>query len=129
MKRFLCSLLLACLAFTANATHIVGGEIYYDYLGNNNYQVTLKVYRDCINGQAPYDNPAYVGVFDQAGNLLQTLSLPFPGSTQIPVNMNNPCYLPPANVCVEEAVYTGMANRSEERRVGKECRSRWSPYH
>src|SRR3712207_7871572 len=23
----------------------------------------------------------------------------------------------------------GAATRSEERRVGKECRSRWSPYH
>src|SRR2546430_11058827 len=23
----------------------------------------------------------------------------------------------------------GAADRSEERRVGKECRSRWSPYH
>ena len=23
----------------------------------------------------------------------------------------------------------GAAERSEERRVGKECRSRWSPYH
>ena len=23
----------------------------------------------------------------------------------------------------------GAALRSEERRVGKECRSRWSPYH
>ena len=23
----------------------------------------------------------------------------------------------------------GMDDRSEERRVGKECRSRWSPYH
>src|SRR5256885_377305 len=23
----------------------------------------------------------------------------------------------------------GLAFRSEERRVGKECRSRWSPYH
>ena len=23
----------------------------------------------------------------------------------------------------------GWAKRSEERRVGKECRSRWSPYH
>ena len=23
----------------------------------------------------------------------------------------------------------GMSTRSEERRVGKECRSRWSPYH
>ena len=22
-----------------------------------------------------------------------------------------------------------LSNRSEERRVGKECRSRWSPYH
>ena len=38
-----------------------------------------------------------------------------------------------------EAVYDGNAgltaaqsslrSRSEERRVGKECRSRWSPYH
>src|SRR5712675_1277271 len=29
-----------------------------------------------------------------------------------------------------ESVYTAeLAARSEERRVGKECRSRWSPYH
>ena len=27
------------------------------------------------------------------------------------------------------AVLTRAAARSEERRVGKECRSRWSPYH
>ena len=26
------------------------------------------------------------------------------------------------------AIHTAI-NRSEERRVGKECRSRWSPYH
>ena len=25
--------------------------------------------------------------------------------------------------------YEGIRKRSEERRVGKECRSRWSPYH
>ena len=25
--------------------------------------------------------------------------------------------------------WIGRINRSEERRVGKECRSRWSPYH
>ena len=25
--------------------------------------------------------------------------------------------------------FVEMTNRSEERRVGKECRSRWSPYH
>ena len=26
-------------------------------------------------------------------------------------------------------IYTTARERSEERRVGKECRSRWSPYH
>ena len=28
-----------------------------------------------------------------------------------------------------EAGYNVLDGRSEERRVGKECRSRWSPYH
>ena len=30
---------------------------------------------------------------------------------------------------VRKTSCTSMASRSEERRVGKECRSRWSPYH
>ena len=29
----------------------------------------------------------------------------------------------------QKAVMTRAKKRSEERRVGKECRSRWSPYH
>ena len=38
------------------------------------------------------------------------------------------------NGIFDEAFSTGVltdveAERSEERRVGKECRSRWSPYH
>src|SRR3712207_7065084 len=33
--------------------------------------------------------------------------------------------LKPGGVIVEPT----SGNRSEERRVGKECRSRWSPYH
>ena len=30
---------------------------------------------------------------------------------------------------VEAMAITAISARSEERRVGKECRSRWSPYH
>jgi len=30
---------------------------------------------------------------------------------------------------VAQVAATGTSDRSEERRVGKECRSRWSPYH
>src|SRR3989449_10453954 len=39
------------------------------------------------------------------------------------------------NAVVDEAAkqqagdFANAADRSEERRVGKECRSRWSPYH
>src|SRR3989475_5473276 len=33
------------------------------------------------------------------------------------------------SLIAEEATETLLPVRSEERRVGKECRSRWSPYH
>ena len=30
---------------------------------------------------------------------------------------------------LEDVIVEALSARSEERRVGKECRSRWSPYH
>ena len=33
------------------------------------------------------------------------------------------------NMLCNNAIKSGEVLRSEERRVGKECRSRWSPYH
>ena len=30
---------------------------------------------------------------------------------------------------ISSDLYQSLWTRSEERRVGKECRSRWSPYH
>ena len=33
------------------------------------------------------------------------------------------------NEDMTEYLHKYAKNRSEERRVGKECRSRWSPYH
>ena len=35
------------------------------------------------------------------------------------------------DVRIQEQLFSGQSDyqRSEERRVGKECRSRWSPYH
>src|SRR2546422_10512860 len=38
---------------------------------------------------------------------------------------------PPSIVAAAAGAFSGLeeAQRSEERRVGKECRSRWSPYH
>jgi gliding motility-associated-like protein len=90
------------------ATHIVGGEIYYDCLGNNNYRITMKMYRDCINGIPPFDDPASIGVFDGVtGALLQNLMVTAPVITPITSTISVPCYAPsPGTVCEEQAIYT-----------------------
>ena len=70
MKRYISFVLLIFLRISSFASHIVGGEMNYKYLGNGNYKITLTVYRDCINGRAPFDNPASIGFFDDRGNLI-----------------------------------------------------------
>lgn len=88
-----------------NATHIVGGEITYECLGNNQYRIHLVVYRDCFLGQAPFDAMAEVGVYDDQMNLVTSLMMSFPGSNNIPPLVFSPCLTPPTNVCVERAEY------------------------
>lgn len=94
----------------AQATHIIGGEIYYDCLGGNDYRVTVKVYRDCINGQVGFDDPLSLAIYDVNGNLENVLSIPLPGSVVLPAILDNPCFVPPGNICVEEAVYETVVN-------------------
>ncbi len=101
------------------ATHIVGGEIYYDYLGNNNYKITLKVYRDCYNGIPPLDGltdasgnitTPYFSVFNASFNLVQQYSFPAPSASFVPPVINNPCLNPPSGVCVEQGIYSMTIN-------------------
>src|ERR1017187_6160253 len=49
----------------------------------------------------------------------------------VPVREMEPADITPAvsSVKLNEQKSVVRINRSEERRVGKECRSRWSPYH
>lgn len=91
---------------SAKASHIVGGDMYYDYLGNNQYRITVIIYRDCASTGAPFDIPLTVGIFDANDNPVTTVDLPFPGSDVLPVVFNNPCVTPPSGICTERAIYT-----------------------
>ena len=55
----------------SKATHIVGGELNYECLGNDTYEISLTVFRDCFNGNpnAYFDDPASIGIFDVNNNL------------------------------------------------------------
>src|ERR1035441_981363 len=53
------------------------------------------------------------------------------GMTRIHPRMLNLDFIqtPRVDVCGDAETLPFAPGRSEERRVGKECRSRWSPYH
>ena len=73
---------------------------------------------------------AVLGVGDEAPNALNAKVYAF-GLVTIGENS----YIPPRVQIGKNTAISGVpgstmrSSRSEERRVGKECRSRWSPYH
>lgn len=116
-KIFLLFLVLLSYLPNSFATHIVGGVISYECMGFNqsantvSLRITLEVYRDNINGQAPFDNPAIIGVFggSSPNSLVQTISMSNPVINQAPVDLGTPCGNLGVNtnsVGVERGIYT-----------------------
>ena len=99
-------------SFEASATHLIGSDMYYTYMGNDNYQITLKVYRECgpANTQGTdFDDQIVLGVFNMQNNsFIDEYNVFLNNSTvqNVPVIMTNPCGTPPSDLCVEEATYT-----------------------
>ncbi len=96
------TLILLLGASRGQAFHIVGGELFYDCLGSNDYRITLKLYRDCAaqgSNVAPYGDPEHIAVFDNSGNVVRQIPIPFPGSdtlerfTVITVSSFHPMYV------------------------------------
>ena len=65
---------------------------------------------------------------EEAINVLRTESIELGGSVPIVCRFWEALDMAIAALREQEGKDTN-APRSEERRVGKECRSRWSPYH
>jgi gliding motility-associated-like protein len=91
-----------------HATHIVGGEMNYTCLGNDQYEITLTIFRDCFNGNpnAWFDDPASIGVFNTNNLLIQEILIPLMGNdTLVPV-LSGECLVVPPNVCVHTTTYS-----------------------
>lgn len=103
------------LATPTQATHIVGGEMNYTCLGNDQYQITLTIFRDCYNGSpgAWFDDPASIGVFDgQTNELIQNILIPWDpilNDTLDPI-LSSECFVAPPDVCVHTTTYTTIVN-------------------
>lgn len=108
LNRYLIVLLLSVVySFNSKATHIVGGEMYYTYLGDFKYEVTLIMYRDCgpdnTRGTG-FDGSAAIGVY-QGKTLFHSFNTSFLGSELVPIESLNPCLAIPDNICIEAGRY------------------------
>ena len=106
--RNILAFLLMFLCFRAEATHIIGGNMYYDHLGGNQYRVTLVLYRDCgpdnVNNTG-FDAAAQLAVYNSSGVQVTSANVNFAGEIPVPVELNDPCLTAPPTVCVRTAVY------------------------
>ena len=113
MMFLLCSLLLMSTQ-EAKATHIVGGNVTYRCLGNNQYEIRLSLRRDCLLGanDAQFDDPASIGFFDATTNQPLTfvgfggqLLMDFNESDTLNDILVSDCSIAGNPVCVHQTTY------------------------
>ena len=107
---FLFVILFLAISNSVRSTHIVGGEVFYECLGGNNYRITVKVYRDCSNtANAAFDDPLPLTIYDGSNNLFTVIDIPLATPISLPTVSNNPCLIPPPQ-CIEMATYVTIVN-------------------
>ena len=85
------------------ATHIVGGDITVKHLTGNDFEVTMHIYRDCINGTAGFDNPSTIGLYDKVTHAeIYTIDMPL--ISVVKLQLADSC-LPASNLCVEDGLF------------------------
>jgi gliding motility-associated-like protein len=109
-------LLLLFLTVKTYATHIVGGVMYYRYLGGTSYEITMKIYRDCdpgvntgfdggLNRDGTLAPELLISIFRESDNaLIDNIVSITPTITRVNPVITNPCLIP-TDICVEEGVY------------------------
>src|SRR2546430_8540494 len=121
----------------------------YDWLvGEHAYQQFTKLYRDLLRVVScfVFFFQAEDGIRDLTVTGVQTCALPISPKPMIDAHIDQLAQLRPRTIRLFVQEYFDLypkrgryhwetldksieTIRSEERRVGKECRSRWSPYH
>src|SRR6185436_3979000 len=107
-------ILFICLVYskTSEASHAVGADLTYLYVGPNQYRITVKFYRDCTGITAPQTVSI---VYESAscgmtGNV--TISQIAGTGQEIPTGQYLPCYITSCaggtGYGVEEYIYRGL---------------------
>lgn len=109
LKIFLFSLLLWSNLGNSFASHVIGGDISYRCLGNNQFEITFILYHDCLDGDREAieaDYTSYWAIFTANTNGYVT-----GGGTNyiskeiIPTGFSNECIKNIPNTCMQKMVF------------------------
>lgn len=97
------------------ARHLIGGEIYYDYLGGNDYQVNLVYYVDCDEltqtlGQGNNDDQASISIFDADGTLVNNAVIDMDVFEDVPIVSNIACLVNLPDLCIKKKIFSAVFN-------------------
>jgi len=114
LRHFVPFFLFFLSSFQLSATHIIGGSLTYEYLGNDNYLVKLEVLRDCYNGSpnAWFDDPASIGIFNTDNTLVNELLIPLDPTINDTITLspeNIVCIYDPS-ICIHRTFYEEVVN-------------------
>lgn len=114
---FIFSIILLVVANEQNiqANHLVGGELVYECLGDNQFRIDLTILRDCNSTGASFDSPASIFLRDPLTNEYITYEEKYAipiyfedfDTIQIPLEVPSiNCIFSPPNICVSQLIYS-----------------------
>lgn len=108
MKKLLFISAFVLSSFLGLCSHVIGGQLHYTHLGNDLYEVTLTLYRDC-SSDTEFDDPVSIGAFNSDGDLVENLEIDLSDAiiTDVEPESYSACFIAPLGLCIEEGIFTG----------------------
>jgi gliding motility-associated-like protein len=103
-------ILLLLPVWQGKAAHLVGGEISYRCLGNNDYEIRMIIYRDGMSTGAPFDPTAVITIYNSSNNIIQNRYVSLLSISNLPLKAPNNCTSLPNNVVTEKGLYIDTVN-------------------
>ena len=102
-KLFILFILIAGINFTAESSHIVGGDTRFEQTGANSYNINIRMFRFCSG--ISYPTSISPNIFDNVTNARITTVSMAQDSFEV-LSFGDECYTPPG-LCVEVYYYSG----------------------
>ncbi len=99
----------------ARASHMIGGDVTYRCLGDNNFEITITLFQDCLYGEPQaiaQDDPAFYAIYTSGNNrqLIRQGSEPSFDTRRVDPNFSNACINNFPNTCLSKQVFKFVVN-------------------